>query len=214
VHAVTVAGCDGRVHELVLRRFVRAHWLAEEPHVAEREAAALVLLAGRGLPTPQLVAVDPGGSLLGVPAVLMTRPPGRIEWDPPEVEGFLRRLAEPLPIIHATPLPRATVLPGYQPYPLKLRRAPVWALSPGVWWRAFELLDGLPPPSAERAVIHRDYHAGRVGPLARARESVSDVCAANEVGQITRVRVNRRESSDAALRAHPERRAQPQACRS
>jgi aminoglycoside phosphotransferase (APT) family kinase protein len=53
------------------------------------------------------------------------------------------------------------VLPDYQPYPLKLRRAPVWASRPEVWLRAFELLDG-PAPSVERTVIHRDYHPGNV----------------------------------------------------
>jgi aminoglycoside phosphotransferase (APT) family kinase protein len=161
VHALTIDGEDGRVHELVLRRFVRADWLAEEPDVAAREAAALALLANRGLPTPRLVAADPDGAVVGVPAVLMTRLPGRIEWDPPEVERFLRRLAEPLPTIHAIPLPRATVLPDYQPYSLKLRRPPAWASRPDVWARAFQLLDA-PPPSGERAVIHRDYHPGNV----------------------------------------------------
>jgi aminoglycoside phosphotransferase (APT) family kinase protein len=161
VHALMVEGDDGQVRELVLRRFVRADWLAEEPDVAAREAAALALLVGRSLPTPRLVAVDPDGTEVGVPAVLMTRLPGRIDWDPPEVEGFLRRLAEPLPTIHATPLPPATVLPDYQPYPLKLRRPPVWASAPDVWLRAFALLDA-PAPSSERAVIHRDYHPGNV----------------------------------------------------
>ena len=161
VHALTVDGDGGRVHELVLRRFVRADWLAEEPDVAEREAAALMLLADRGLPTPRLVAVDPDGAAVGVPAVLMTRLSGRIDWDPPELGPFLRRLVDPLPTIHATPLPAATVLPDYRPYALKLRRAPVWAARPDVWLRAFELLDA-PPPSSERAVIHRDYHPGNV----------------------------------------------------
>src|SRR5690348_11037505 len=82
VHALTVEGQDGRSHELVLRRFVREGWLAEEPDVAEREGAALELVAGRGLPTPALVAVDPDGAAVGVPAVLMSRLPGRVEWDP------------------------------------------------------------------------------------------------------------------------------------
>jgi aminoglycoside phosphotransferase (APT) family kinase protein len=161
VHAVTVEGDNGRTYELVLRRFVRADWLAEEPDLAEREATALELVADRGLPTPTLVAVDAEGAATEVPAVLMTRLPGRIEWDPPEVDGFLRRLAEPLPSIHATSFPRATPLPSYRPYPLKLRRPPVWASQPQVWSRAFEVLDG-PPRSDERLFIHRDYHPGNV----------------------------------------------------
>jgi aminoglycoside phosphotransferase (APT) family kinase protein len=161
VHALTFEGRDGRSHELVLRRFVREDWLAEEPDVAEREAAALALVAGRGLPTPALVAVDPDGGAVGVPAVLMSRLPGRIEWDPPDVEAFLQRLVEPLPSVHATPVPPGTPLPDYASYPLKLRRPPVWASEPQAWLRAIERLDG-PPPSDERALIHRDYHPGNV----------------------------------------------------
>ena len=91
----------------------------------------------------------------------MTRLPGRTEWHPPQPQQFLRRLAEPLPSVHATPLAADRRLPAYQPYPLRLRRPPAWASRPRVWWRAIELLDG-PPPSEERALIHRDYHPGNV----------------------------------------------------
>src|SRR3954470_5053048 len=161
VHGLRVQGGDGRVHELVLRRFVREDWLAEEPDVAAREAMALRLVADGDLPTPRLRAVDVDGGVVGVPAVLMTRLAGRIEWDPPSRREFLRRLAEPLPVIHATPVPAATALPAYQPYPLKMRRPPVWASRPPVWRRAVELLDG-PAPSQERALIHRDYHRGNI----------------------------------------------------
>jgi aminoglycoside phosphotransferase (APT) family kinase protein len=161
VHALTVEGGDGRTHQLVLRRFVREDWLAEEPDVATREAAALELIGGRGLPTPALVAVDPNGAAAGVPAVLMSKLPGRIEWDPRDVDAFLRRLVEPLPRIHATPVLPGTPLPHYTSYPVKLRRPPAWATRPRVWLRAIERLDE-PPPSHEGALIHRDYHPGNV----------------------------------------------------
>src|SRR3954469_1087393 len=49
VHGLRVQAGDG-VHELVLRRFVRRDWVAEEPDVAAREATALRLLADRELP--------------------------------------------------------------------------------------------------------------------------------------------------------------------
>ena len=41
VHAVDVETAGGALRRLVLRRLVRADWLAEEPDVAQREAAAL-----------------------------------------------------------------------------------------------------------------------------------------------------------------------------
>jgi aminoglycoside phosphotransferase (APT) family kinase protein len=161
VHVVSVEDASGRVHGLVLRRFVRADWLAREPGLARREATALELVAHGGPPTPRLVAVDPEGREAGVPAVLMTRLPGRIEWHPAALDAFLRRLAELLPAIHATPVPSGASLPAYEPYELELRRPPRWAARPEVWRRAMAVLDG-PPPSPERVLVHRDFHPGNV----------------------------------------------------
>jgi aminoglycoside phosphotransferase (APT) family kinase protein len=157
VHALAVEGSD----DLVLRRFVRLDWLTVEPDLAEHEATALELADHAAVPTPRLVAVDPDGSDAGAPAVLMTRLPGRVEWDPKDVEYFLRTLAELLPPVHATPVPAGAALPDYRPYPVRMRRAPVWASQPEAWLRGIELLDG-PPPSDERLFIHRDYHPGNV----------------------------------------------------
>jgi aminoglycoside phosphotransferase (APT) family kinase protein len=161
VHALVVEYQTGRLHRLVLRRFVRADWLAEEPDLAAREAAALNLLRSAPVATPRLVAVDPGGDAAGVPAVLMTRLPGRIEWQPSDLEGFLRRLAELLPPLHATAVPPPTPLPVYRPYRLEMRRPPRWAARPAVWWRGIALCDA-PVPTTERRFTHRDYHPGNV----------------------------------------------------
>jgi aminoglycoside phosphotransferase (APT) family kinase protein len=155
VHAVDLA--DGRA--LVLRRFVRQDWLAEEPGVPAREAAALDLLRARALPTPELVAVDPDGAAAGDPAVLMTRLPGAIEWRPADLEGFLRRLAALLPAIHATPPG-----PGVGPYALWLPETdapPPWSSRPAMWERAFATFSE-PPPAGAPVFLHRDFHPGNV----------------------------------------------------
>ncbi len=102
VHAVDLD--DGRA--LVLRRFVRAGWLAEEPDIAAREAAALALVRDRPVPAPRLVAVDVSGAEAGTPAVLTERLPGAVVWRPPALEPWLRGLAALLPAIHATPVAR------------------------------------------------------------------------------------------------------------
>jgi aminoglycoside phosphotransferase (APT) family kinase protein len=161
VHALGIEDRAGRLHRLVLRRFVRADWLAEEPDLAVREAAALDLVRTAPVATPRLVAVDPRGDAADVPAVLMTRLPGRIEWQPSDLDGFLRRLAEPLPPLHATVVRPATPLPVYRPYQLEMRRPPRWARRPAAWQRGIALCDA-PVPSAERLFIHRDYHPGNV----------------------------------------------------
>jgi aminoglycoside phosphotransferase (APT) family kinase protein len=155
VHAVDLA--DGR--GLVLRRYVREEWLAEEPHVPYREPAALELLRDAPLPTPRLVGSDPTGAGAGDPAVLMTRLPGAIEWAAADLDGFLRGLAALLPAIHATPTSPA--LPDYAPYALETDRPPRWTSRPEVWERGFAVFDG-PAPGDVRRLIHRDFHPGNV----------------------------------------------------
>jgi aminoglycoside phosphotransferase (APT) family kinase protein len=143
VHAVDLA--DGRA--LVLRRFVRPEWLAEEPDIAEREAAALTLVERCAVPTPRLVAVDAGGAEAGEPALLMTRLPGMVVWRPADLDGFLRALAALLPAIHATPADGAA-LPDYEPYALETREPPAWSRRPEVWERARSPSSTAPRPPA------------------------------------------------------------------
>ena len=161
VHALTVSTAEGDLKELVLRRFVRSDWLAEEPDLAAHEATALEVAAGCTVPTPRLVGVDEDGGEAGEPAVLMTRLPGDVVWDPADVEPFLRTLSEILPAVHATAVPATVSLPDFASYRVVMRRAPKWAERPEVWTRGIELLDG-PVPGHERLFIHRDYHPGNV----------------------------------------------------
>jgi len=165
VHAVQVRDGRDRVHALVLRRFVRADWLAEEPDLARHEAAALELAGSSGLPVPRLVAVDADGAEAGAPAVLMTRLDGAVEWRPREPEPFLRALAEVLPRVHAVAVtgPASAAIPGYAPYGLRLTGPPSWTRRPEVWERAlaaFAALASAPPTAG--GFIHRDYHPGNV----------------------------------------------------
>lgn len=151
VHAIDLA--DGR--RLVLRRFVRDEWLAEEPDVPRREAAALAVARATRLPTPELVAQE--GRLL-----LMTRLPGAVVWEPDEVEPYLRRLAEALPAIHATPLPPGHGLPDYAAFELEIDGPPAWSDRPRMWERALELFERTPPSHSAAGFLHRDYHPGNV----------------------------------------------------
>ena len=161
IHAVDVGTRAGRRHRLVLRRFVRPEWLAEEPDAPEREAAALEIVRPCAITTPRLVALDRDGSDAGVPALLMTRLDGRVDWHPVELEPYLRRLAAALPALHAVATPLDARIPDYDPYELSLSGPPRSSRRPEVWWRAIEALRR-PPRSAERRLIHRDYHPGNV----------------------------------------------------
>jgi aminoglycoside phosphotransferase (APT) family kinase protein len=161
VHAVDVEDARGRPRPLVLRRFVRADWLARQPDVARWEAAALALLGPTTVPAPELVACDPDGAAAGAPAVLMTRLEGEVRWRPDDLDGFLRALAGLLPAIHAVAPPAGGLLPPYAPYALGAARQPSWTRRPGVWRRAFAAFQG-EPPACERRFVHRDFHPGNV----------------------------------------------------
>jgi aminoglycoside phosphotransferase (APT) family kinase protein len=143
----------GRVHPLVLRRFVDEEWRAEEPDAPRIEATALTRAASLPLPTPGLVALCETDA---IPLLLMTRLPGSLVWQPADVEPYLRRLAAVLPELHAAAVDAE--LPPYEPYALTATHPPD---DSQLWRRAFEIFHG-PAPSDERRILHRDYHPGNV----------------------------------------------------
>lgn len=167
VHELVVEIRSGLVHRFVLRRFTDAAWLAREPDLAAREAEALALLDATPLATPRLLAVDAAAEHCDVPAVLMTRLPGRPSAAPEDIDRFVTHLAQLLPIIHDTPLPAGAAIPEYRPYYLEEARRgelrpPTGTRARASWERAIEV-HAAPPPAGERAVFHhRDYHPGNV----------------------------------------------------
>jgi aminoglycoside phosphotransferase (APT) family kinase protein len=161
IHALDIDTPAGRTHRLVLRRFVRTDWLAEEPDAPEREAAALEVVREAAVRTPRLVALDPDGRDAGTPALLMTRLGGRVDWNPAELEAYLRRLAAALPAIHGVAPPFDARIPDYDPYELRLSDPPRSSRRPEIWSRAIEAFRH-PLRSVERRFIHRDYHPGNI----------------------------------------------------
>jgi aminoglycoside phosphotransferase (APT) family kinase protein len=192
VHLVTVQHAGERRDQAVLRRYVRP---GEDPALAAREARALGLAEQADVPTPALLAVDPDGTQAGVPALLMSRLPGRIDWWPSELDRWLRRLAGLLPRIHATLLPAADAsgtMPRFAPYRPDSYRPPAWARYPRIWEQAVEISHG-PAPTAPAVLLHRDFHPGNV--LWR-RGQVSGVvdwqaaCAGPAAADVAHCRVN------------------------
>jgi aminoglycoside phosphotransferase (APT) family kinase protein len=116
VHLLTVQD-SGQRRQAVLRRYVRPELNADEPDIAEREAWALRAAEPVAIPTPALLAVDPTGAGAGVPAVLMSRLRGRVDWWPSDADPWLRRLAGVLPGIHGAPLPPAGLIGSFAPDP-------------------------------------------------------------------------------------------------
>ena len=159
-HAVDVAGGDGRVCRLVLRRWARPGWEADDPdYTVDREVRVLALLATTLVPVPGVVAADPDGSRCDVPAILATRLPGH----PPRPadagsRGFCPQLAQTLALIHDEgDRARAVVVP-YRLYYDRARAEPArWMSGSRTWSRAVAAVRQAPPPAGP-TLIHRDYH--------------------------------------------------------
>jgi len=162
IHAVDVVDGRGRRHPLLLKRFLREDWLAREPDVVEREARHLGWLDPVALPLPRLVAVDPRGAACDVPALLMTRLPGRPQLLPENLDAWLLGLVESCLALHELPDSLASRFPPYRCYRDLARLAvPGWTRRPRAWERLIERLQAAPPASAA-GFVHRDYHPGNL----------------------------------------------------
>jgi Ser/Thr protein kinase RdoA (MazF antagonist) len=160
MHAVDVDDRRGGRHRLVLRRFIRPNW--QHPELALHEAHVLELLRGSAVPAPALVAVDAYAEACDLPALLMTRLPGRMVLAPADRHAWLAELARPLPAIHALALPRPSGVQRFRPYyDARTREVPPWSSRPDAWRRLLDVATG-PRPREPACFIHRDYHPANV----------------------------------------------------
>ena len=151
----------GQVSQAVLRTYVRADVVSEEPEIALREARVLELLGPTAVPAPRLVAADATGEEAGVPAVLMTRVPGRVEWWAKDLDRFVSELADLAVMIHSVELLEPGRLIAFGKYEQSAYLPPRWATRPEIWERAFEIFHG-PAPAGDDLFIQRDFHPGNV----------------------------------------------------
>lgn len=157
-HLVTVESPRGVRHRVVLRRFVHADWLAREPEVPATEAHALQIAARADIPTPELIAVDVTGAVTDVPALLLSRLPGRPNLQPRDLDSWLRQQAEALPPIHAVTGDDLAAVERYRPWAdLDALQLPRWSRHPEAWATVIALARG-PRPRVRARFIHRDYH--------------------------------------------------------
>ena len=158
MHEVVIERRRGGRERVVLRRYVRADWLAREPDLAVREARALRLASRAAVATPEVIAVDGDGSECDVPSVLMSRVAGRVEMAPRDLDGWLRQMAEVLTAIHAVEGDELAEVQRYQTWAdLDGLAVPGWSREPGAWAAVIALARG-PRPRVRQRFIHRDYH--------------------------------------------------------
>jgi aminoglycoside phosphotransferase (APT) family kinase protein len=159
VTGVTVEDVSGRRHRLVLRRWTGTPWpdgtVDDGRVLVPREAATLASLEATAIPAPRVVATDADGEDAGLPALLMTRLPGRLDLTPVDPKAWLERLVAQLVDIHDLPPPAG--LPAFESW-LSVRdtEVPEWTTRPQLWRAALDSVATEPAVAAD-GFSHRDY---------------------------------------------------------
>ncbi|GHJ42645.1 phosphotransferase family protein [Streptomyces sp. TS71-3] len=156
---LTIRTLDGDIRDLVLRSFVAPFFVEHAEDWLNREACALTLLAGTGVPAPGLVAVDPTAAYCEYPSLLMTHLAGRTVLEEEGLESRVPLLARQLVAIHA-------LRPAERP-----REYEAWTTADTVVvpkgadaavWAAAIAVIRRPAPPYEGRFLHRDFHPGNV----------------------------------------------------
>jgi len=191
-----VVGLAGRrrpgiPEQAVLRRYTKPALVERHPDLAAREALALEVVRTSGLAAPRLLAVDPEGAEVGVPALLMTLLDGRPHLRPTgatDREEWIAGLVDALIAVHLVAMTDVERRPpsgdrclevqppnsdrSTQPaleavgpwFDVPTLTVPPWAADPGLWNALFVELRAQPspPPTDHLALVHRDLHPGNV----------------------------------------------------
>jgi aminoglycoside phosphotransferase (APT) family kinase protein len=145
---------------LILRYMPDLEWGRIGPQHVAAEALGCRLMAGSGLPVPQLIASDPLGTEAGGSANLTTWLPGSVRLDATGASA-VDELARVAAVIHATPVPAGRLPQDYEFWAPAELEVPVWSEVPQLWRRAIEIFASPPPPTT-RGLVHRDFHPGNI----------------------------------------------------
>lgn len=136
------------LRDLVLRRWPGEDW-AEG--LVMREASALAAVHGRGVPAPQLLAVDEDGAEAGVRCTLTSALTGEPDLCPTDVRSWLGQLATTQAAIHNVPGHLQTRWDGWYADGASLD----WLEDRGLRDAAREVASG--PLVDEKVLVHGDY---------------------------------------------------------
>ncbi|ANP52175.1 aminoglycoside phosphotransferase (APT) family kinase protein [Streptomyces griseochromogenes] len=156
---LTIGTRDGGTRDLVLRTFVDPFYMERAEDWLDREAGALTLLTGTGVPAPGLVAVDPTAAHCEYPSLLMTHLAGRTVLDDEGSERRVPLLARQLVAIHA-------LRPAERPRKyVTLTTADTVVVPKGAdaaaWAAAIDVIRN-PAPPYEGRFLHWDFQPGNV----------------------------------------------------
>ncbi|WP_420708653.1 phosphotransferase family protein [Streptomyces sp. NRRL S-1813] len=156
---LTISTRDGSTRDLVLRSFVDPFSAGHAEDWLHREAGALTLLPGTGVPAPGLVAVDPTAAHCEYPSLLMTHLAGRTFLDDEGLETRVPLLARQLVAIHA-------LRPAERPREYVALTTADTVVTPtgadaAAWVAAIDVIRR-PAPPYEGRFLHRDFQPGNV----------------------------------------------------
>ena len=154
VHRLTVERRGVRTF-VVLRQYPGGFGLDAD---LEKEVANLGVVAGSGLPVPEVLATDlAGASTGGSPSLLMTRLPGHVDLTPADPPSWMAQIADVAALLHSLDLPARAFEPWTDPLGLQpTLRVPADAPRPAVWKSAFAAVEE-PPPAGASGFLHRDF---------------------------------------------------------
>ena len=144
---ITVDSPTG-LKDVVLRRWPGEDW-AEG--LVTREASALAAVRGRGVPAPQLVAMDEDGAETGVRCTLTSALTGQPDLSPADMQSWLGQLATTQAAIHAVPDHPQTRWDGWYHDDAPFE----WLADRGLRDAAREAASG--PLVEEKVLVHGDY---------------------------------------------------------
>jgi aminoglycoside phosphotransferase (APT) family kinase protein len=134
--------------DVVLRRWPGEDW-AEG--LVTREACALAAVGGRGVPAPELIAMDEDGAETGIRCTLTSALAGRPDLSPADMRSWLGQLATTQAAIHAVPDHPQTRWDGWYDESRPLD----WLSDHGLRDAAREAASG--PLEEEKVLVHGDY---------------------------------------------------------
>ncbi len=159
IRMLTISTRQGGTRHLVLRSFVDPFFVGHAEDWLSREAGALSLLIGTGVPAPGLVAVDPTPAYCEYPSLLMTHLAGRTVLDDAGLETRVPLLARQLVAIHA-------LRPAQRPRKYVALTTANTVVTPkgadaAAWAAAIDVIRRPAPPYKGR-FLHRNFQPGNV----------------------------------------------------
>jgi aminoglycoside phosphotransferase (APT) family kinase protein len=147
--------------EAVLRRLTFEPWRRFADGLLRREYDVQGMLQASEVPAPAPIAVDPDGSEVGDPALLMSRLPGRVDLVRAD-RDYLSELAVVLVRLHRFRPPANRWPREYQSWAFESKRlVPPWSSDDALYLEAFKRL-GEEPPAYRPTFLHRDYYPANV----------------------------------------------------